>query len=79
MLLLSVAGTRTLERARQQKHSAAQWQRLQRRTTNLPFVALGRIDWRGIGWARLLGGLLLYLLLLFAHRSVIGMAPPVFY
>ncbi|MEH6471720.1 MAG: NnrU family protein [Halopseudomonas sp.] len=79
MLILSLAGTLTLERARKRKLGPEQWQRLHQGTVNLPFSAFGRIDWRGIGWLRLLGGLLLYGLLLFAHQAVIGIAPPVFY
>ncbi|MEH6824899.1 MAG: NnrU family protein [Motiliproteus sp.] len=79
MLLLSLVGTLTLERSRQRKMEPQQWQHFHRGTVNLPFRAFTRIDWRGIGWLRLLGGLLLYLILLFAHQPVIGIAPPVFY
>lgn len=79
MLLLSLVGMRTLERARQRKLEPQQWQRLFQGTVNIPFSAVARIDWRGIGGWRLLGGVLLYLLLLFGHKTVIGIAPPVFY
>lgn len=79
MLLLSLAGTWTLERARQRRYSDSEWQRYYAGTVNLPFAAWRGIDWRGIGWIRLLGGLLLYGVLLFAHQAVIGIAPPLFY
>tara|TARA_R110002167_G_scaffold1878_3_gene9259 strand:- start:796 stop:1470 length:675 start_codon:yes stop_codon:yes gene_type:complete len=79
MLLLSLVGTLTLERARRRKLDPEQWQRFYPGTVNLPFSGFRRIDWRGIGWWRLLGGVLLYLLLLFAHQPVIGIAPPIFY
>nr|WP_246480356.1 NnrU family protein [Motiliproteus sediminis] len=79
LLLLSLAGTWTLERARRRRYSEDDWQRLHRGTVNLPFAAFTRIDWRGIGWWRVLAGLLLYGLLLFAHQAIIGIAPPIFY
>jgi len=79
MLLLSLVGTLTLERARQRRYSAKLWQRLIQGTVNIPFAAFRQIDWRGIGWLRVLGAVLLYLVLLFAHQPVIGIAPPVFY
>jgi uncharacterized membrane protein len=79
LLILSLVGTLTLERARQRKLAPLQWQRLRRGTVNIPFSAFARIDWRGIGGWRLLGGILLYLLLLFGHQPVLGVAPPVFY
>jgi len=79
MLLLSLVGTLTLERARQRRYSAKLWQRLIQGTVNIPFTAFRQIDWRGIGWLRVLGAVLLYLVLLFAHQPVIGIAPPVFY
>jgi uncharacterized membrane protein len=79
LLLLSLAGTWTLERARQRRYGESEWQRLVAGSVNLPFSAWSRIDWRGIGWARLAGGIALYLLLLFAHQPVIGFAPPLFY
>jgi uncharacterized membrane protein len=75
LLMLSLVGTQTLERARRRKLP----QCLCRGTVFIPFSGFARIDWRGIGGWRLLGGVLLYLLLLFAHQSVIGIAPPVFY
>ena len=79
MLLLSLAGTITLEKARQRKLGREVWRRYFRGTVNLPFSAFNRIDWCGIGWLRLVGGLVLYLVLLFGHQTVIGIAPPVFY
>lgn len=79
MLLLSLAGTYTLEKARKRKCDPELWQRWYPPTVNLPFAAFKHIDWRGIGWLRLIAGLSLYLLLLFGHQAVIGIAPPVFY
>ena len=47
-------------------------------TSVLPFAAIlsGRtaLDWKGIGWQRLLGGLALYAVLLFAHPWIAGVA-----
>ncbi len=79
MLMLSLAGTVTLEKARSRTLDSQSWQRFYQGTVNLPFSAFKTIDWSGIGWLRLVGGLLLYLLLLFSHQMVIGIAPPLFY
>lgn len=79
LLLLSLVGTLTLDRTRQRRYAPEQWQRLVRGTVNIPFSAWTRIDWQGIGWLRLLAAVLLYVVLLFAHQPVIGIAPPVFY
>ena len=79
MLLLSLLGTWTLERARRRRYSLERWQELRAGTVNLPFAAFSRIDWRGIGIWRLLGGLVLYAVLLMSHRELIGVPPPVFY
>lgn len=79
MLLLSIAGTLTMERAKRRRYSEEEWQRCYTGTVNLPFSAPSHIDWRGIGWLRVLTGLGLYLLMLFAHQPVIGVPPPVFY
>lgn len=79
MLLLSLAGTYTLEKTRRRKIPPALWQRWRQGSVNIPFTAFNRIDWRGIGWWRLAGGLAFYLMLLFAHQPVIGVPPPLFY
>ncbi len=79
MLLLSLGGTVTVEKARRRQLALETWQRFYPGTANFPFGASKTIDWRGIGVARLVGGVLLYLLLLFGHQPVFGIAPPVFY
>lgn len=55
------------------------WQKLAADTSNVPLAAVlsgkTRLDWKGIGFARLAGGLLLYAALLLAHEDVIGTPP----
>ncbi|WP_114694865.1 NnrU family protein [Motiliproteus coralliicola] len=79
MLLLSLAGTFTMERVKRRRYSADEWERMLKNTVNVPFASPLTIDWGGIGWWRVLLGAVLYLALLFAHQPVIGIAPPVFY
>lgn len=75
MLLLSLTGTHTIEVNRKKRLAdPAQWQALHRGTRNLPGIS--GVDWTGIGWMRLLGGLGLFVLLLFAHKPILGIAPP---
>ena len=79
MLMLSVAGTLMMERVRRRKFSPEVWQRYLAGTAGIPFSRVGSIDWRGIGWLRIAAGGLLYLLLLFGHQPIIGIAPPILY
>ena len=52
------------------------WGPLALTSSVFPFVAAiqgrTRIDWAGIGWRRLVGGLALYVVLLYLHAPVIG-------
>lgn len=54
----------------------AGWGPIALTTSVLPFAAAAtsrtKIDWRGIGWPRLVGGLALYLVLVGVHPLVIG-------
>lgn len=79
LLLLSLIGTWSLERNRQRRLQLPQWAQWRAATANIPFTAASAIDWRGIGWWRVAGGLLLYTLLLFGHQPVIGVPPPLLY
>lgn len=74
MLLLSLAGTASLEGNRRGRVDPGTWARWYRGTGNRP--RLRGVDWRGIGGARLVAGLALYVALLLGHRLLIGVAPP---
>ncbi len=75
MLMLGLIGTQTIERNRRGRHNAAHWASLHAGTVNIPRLR-ARVDWAGIGRWRLSGGVALYVVLLFAHEAVIGLAPP---
>jgi uncharacterized membrane protein len=74
--LFALAGTRLLDGRRRRAWGEPAWQRLARRSSGLPLAALLAGRWwpaRGeLGSARLLAGLVLYLALLAAHATVIG-------
>ena len=77
LLILSVGGMRHIDQRREADVGAA-WGPVKLTTSVLPLAAAltGRtkIDWRGIGVARLLGGLALYGALLVAHDLVLGVS-----
>ncbi len=77
VLLLAVGGMVHIDR-RRQASMAADWGPIALTTSRLPFLAAlqgrTRIDWRGIGLWRPLGGLLLYGALFFAHPHFAGVA-----
>jgi uncharacterized membrane protein len=78
ILILAALGTLHQEAKRRIDQPEA-WARFSARTSHIPFAAAlaGRIrvDWRGIGWGRLAIALALYVLLLWAHRPLFGVAP----
>jgi uncharacterized membrane protein len=80
MLLLSVAGTWTIERNHRNRYTKAEWTGWYVGTSNMPFMNLltrdGRIDWSGIGWWRLIVGLFIYALLILGHQWLIGVPTP---
>ncbi len=78
MTVLALAGA-AQSGARRRAIVGDAWAAYQGRTSFVPFVALlaGRTPWRlgEIGWARLLGGLLLFSVLLLAHPWLFGVSP----
>lgn len=76
LLVLSLSGPASLDHKRRVKLGDEKWKKLAARTSNLPLAAVfsgrARLDWQGIGALRLLGGLLLYLVILSFHEPVIG-------
>lgn len=51
------------------------WKRFAEASPTLPFAGPGPVDWSGLGWQRVAGGLLLYVLLVYLHEPVIGFRP----
>lgn len=76
-LALSLFGPVSLDHKRRARLNDEAWKKLFMSTSNIPLVAVcsGRIrpDWKGIGWGRTVGGLLLYAAILFGHEYVIGL------
>lgn len=74
--LFALLGMRVLDRRRQHSLGLSHWQTLAANTSNLPLRSLlrgaWRPRWRGFPWYRVALGLLLYLLLLWAHPHVLG-------
>jgi len=77
ILVLSLGGMIHIDLRREDALGSA-WGPTKMTTSVLPFAAIlsGRtnLDWKGIGWQRPLGGLVLYALLLFAHPWIAGVA-----
>ena len=78
MLILSLGGMRHIDLRRESELGAA-WGPVKLTTSALPFAAVlskrTAIDWRGIGWWRPAAGIVLYAVLLVAHRAIIGVGP----
>ncbi|MEM7169154.1 MAG: NnrU family protein [Pseudomonadota bacterium] len=76
--VLALGGMRHID-LRRQRDLDASWAPLQLTTSLLPLAAVlagrTRIDWKGIGWWRLLGGLTLFVFLLQLHPWVLGASP----
>lgn len=80
--MLSLIGTRSVERSRRARFTDEQWQAIGQQTSIVPFGAAikGRIkiDWpRVLGW-RFFAGLAFYVLMFHIHEYVIGVAPIIF-
>ncbi|MCZ7565520.1 MAG: NnrU family protein [Burkholderiales bacterium] len=75
MLVLALAGMAAIDHRRAARLGEG-WRAFADRTSATPFAAAaaGRVavDWRGIGWARPAAGLVLYAVLLYAHRWLFG-------
>ncbi len=78
MLVLAVGGMQHIDR-RRERVLGSDWGPMKLTTSTLPFAALlsgrTRMDWRGLGWWRLVLGLLLYVVLLNAHPFLFGASP----
>lgn len=77
MALLSIGGMAAIDHKRALKLGAA-WDAYARSSSRLPFSAAWsgrtRIDWAGIGWARPIAALVLYILLVGGHRTFFGVS-----
>ncbi len=77
MALLSFGGMAHIDHRRRET-LGADWGPIALSSSAIPFLAAlqGRhgIDWRGIGWARLTGGIAVYVALAFAHPWIAGVA-----
>lgn len=78
LLALALVGLPLIDR-KKRASLGDDWVHLAATTSSLPFAALvqGRasVTPSGIGWWRILGGLALYVVLLFGHEPVIGLSP----
>jgi uncharacterized membrane protein len=76
ILLLGLGGMRHIDLRREAELGGA-WGPIKLTSSVLPFLAIAtrrcKFDWHGIGWARLIGGMALYVAILFLHGRVIGL------
>jgi len=77
LLLLGVAGAKSLDTKRRARLGEERWRKLAAPTSNLPLLAWvsGSIQLRGVGILPLAGGLGLFTILVFLHEAVIGVSP----
>ncbi|TNE38645.1 MAG: NnrU family protein [Alphaproteobacteria bacterium] len=77
-LVLSFCGTFSIDKKRARKDGAA-WEAFAEKTSNVPFAAIAmdrtKLDWRGIGVFRFVGGLVLYGVILWFHQAWFGVSP----
>lgn len=77
-LVLALSGTALID-ARKRATLGGDWLRFAAATSNLPFAAIaaGRNRFRlaEIGWLRLLAGIVLYVIVMFAHTAMFGARP----
>ncbi len=77
ILILSFGGMAHIDQRREASLGGA-WGPTKLTTSVIPFAAIlsgrTRLDWKGIGWQRPLGGLALYAVLIFAHPWIAGVA-----
>jgi uncharacterized membrane protein len=78
LLLLALAGTRSIDGKRQRVFGEA-WDRFAQATSNVPFAAIAagrnRFDAGEIGWWRPLAGVIAWALLLYFHGPMFGVVP----
>ncbi len=79
LTLLALTGPKSLDHKAKARLGAGEWNRLTESTSNVPLAALlkrkTRLDWPGIGWVPVFGGLALYAVFLSLHETVIGVSP----
>ena len=79
LLALSLAGPPSLDAKRRASFGEERWRHLARATSGFPFVAIisgrARLRLRDIGPWPIIGGLLLYVLLILLHAPLIGVSP----
>lgn len=77
ILALSLGGMAHIDLRREEALGSA-WGPTRMTTSAIPFAAIlsgrTRLDWKGIGWQRPLAGLALYVVLLYAHPWIAGVA-----
>jgi len=75
MLVLALGGMAAIDHKRAVRLGES-WRAFAAQTSAVPFAAAAagrvRVDWRGIGWARPLAGIVLYGVLLYAHGWLFG-------
>lgn len=75
--VLSLGGMAHIDQRREDALGAG-WGPTKLTTSAIPFAAIAsgrtKLDWRGIGWGRLAGGLALYVALLYAHPWIAGVS-----
>ena len=78
LLVLAVAGMGHIDQRRADS-MGADWGPIALTTGVVPFAAIlskrTQFDWPGIGWWRLLLGVIVYLALLYLHPSAFGVSP----
>ena len=76
---LALSGPKSLDHKAKAHLGVEEWNRLTKSTLSIPLTALfsgkARLDWWGIGWIPVLGGLVLYGAFLSLHETVIGVSP----
>ncbi len=78
MLILAVGGMFHIDRKREARLGSA-WGPIALTTSLVPFAAIlskrARFDWPGIGWWRITLALAIYVVIVFGHEFVFGVAP----
>lgn len=71
-LLFALPAPALIDARRRRLCGDAAWQRFAAATATVPFAGPGPIDWKGIGVARVAGGVILYIAIVLAHGHIIG-------
>ena len=78
LLVMCLLGTRSID-AKRRRACGSDWERFAAVTSNIPFVAIkekrNHFSFREIGWARLAGGLFVYLAMMHFHLKLFGVSP----